>query len=88
MSAAWTGKWKERRGDRDSHDSGCDCVDSDTSGCLLLCECTSEGDDGTLGRAVVDLGGVAHVCENGGGVDNVVATLHVLESVLAQGHHL
>jgi hypothetical protein len=37
------------------HDSGCNSVDSDALGCLLLCECASEGNDSTLSGAVVDL---------------------------------
>lgn len=77
-----------KRVKEDLHDSWGNCVDPDAPGCLLLGECAGEGDDCALGGAVIDLGRIAQVCENRGRVDNVVATLHVLESVLAQGHHL
>ena len=70
------------------HDTGCDGVDADTPGCLLLCESAGESHDGALGGGVVDLRRVAHVAEDGSAVDDVVAALHVLESVLAERHHL
>jgi len=68
-------------------DTGCDGVDTDAVGSLLLSQGACEGGDGSLGGAVVDHGGVAHVAGDGAAVDDDRATGHVVESVLADSHH-
>lgn len=68
-------------------DTGCDGVDTDTVGSLLLGEGTCEGGDGSLSGAVVDHGRVAHVtCDRAAGDDDRAAA-HVVQGVLADGHH-
>jgi hypothetical protein len=47
--------WPKQREGKVLHDSGCNSVDSNAFGGLLLRECASEGDNGALGGAVVDL---------------------------------
>jgi hypothetical protein len=43
------GDWWDSGKKQYLHDSGCNSIDSDALGCLLFCECASEGDNGALG---------------------------------------
>lgn len=69
------------------HDSRRDCIDSDSLGCLLLRQTPGEGCDCAFGRCVVEECGIRHVCSDTCAIDNAVATLHVLERVLAHCEH-
>ena len=51
---------------------------------LLIMQTTSEGNDGTFARRVIEKVGTADVSIHGGVVDNDIAALHVLEGIL--GH--
>jgi hypothetical protein len=72
---------------RSPDDTGGNGVDADTVRCLLLSESAREGGNGSLGGAVVDHGGVAHVAGDGAAVDDHGSARHVVQGVLADGHH-